>query len=120
MIQAEVDESQPELPQQTRRSSIKTLSTFTTETTANEKRNTNVKLAAKAINGTIVQPGGEFSFNKVVGQRTAEKGYQEAAAYSGSEVDTGTGRWCLPGIFHDVPCGISVRYADHVPKISYL
>ena len=38
------------------------------------------------MNGTIVQPGEEFSFNKVVGQRTAEKGYQAAAAYSSGEV----------------------------------
>ena len=86
VIQAEVNESQPELSAANAKEQYKTLSTFTTETTANEKRNTNVKLAAKAINGTIVQPGEEFSFNKVVGQRTAEKGYQEAAAYSGGEV----------------------------------
>ena len=86
VIQAEVNESQPELSAANAKEQYKTLSTFTTETTANEKRNTNVKLAARAINGTIVQPGEEFSFNKVVGQRTAEKGYQEAAAYSGGEV----------------------------------
>lgn len=86
VIRAEVDESQPELSAANAKEQYKTLSTFTTETTANEKRNTNVKLAARAINGTIVQPGEEFSFNKVVGQRTAEKGYQEAAAYSGGEV----------------------------------
>ncbi len=64
----------------------KTLATFTTNTTSNSKRNTNVRLAAEALNGTIVQPGEEFSFNKVVGQRTAEKGYQAAAAYSSGEV----------------------------------
>ena len=86
VIQAEVNESQPELSAANAKEQYKTLSTFTTETTANEKRNTNVKLAARAINGTIVRPGEEFSFNKVVGQRTAEKGYQEAAAYSGGEV----------------------------------
>ena len=86
VIQAEVSESQPELTVEEARKQYKTLSTFTTKTTANEKRNTNVKLAARAINGTIVQPGEEFSFNKVVGPRTAEKGYQEAAAYSGGEV----------------------------------
>lgn len=55
------------------KASYKTLVTFTTETTDNDKRNTNVRLAAEALNGTIVQPGEEFSFNSVVGQRTAEK-----------------------------------------------
>ena len=85
VIQAEVNETAPELSEADAREQYQRLSTFTTETTANEKRNTNVKLAAQAINGTIVQPGEEFSFNKVVGPRTAEKGYQEAA-YSGGEV----------------------------------
>lgn len=64
----------------------KTIAAFTTETTSNQKRNTNVRLAAEALNGTIVQPGEEFSFNQAVGQRTAEKGYQEAAAYSSGAV----------------------------------
>ena len=120
VIQAEVNESQPELSAANAKEQYKTLSTFTTETTANEKRNTNVKLAARAINGTIVRPGEEFSFNKVVGQRTAEKGYQEAGCLQWRRGRTGTGRWCMPGIFDDVPCGIPVRYADHVPKIPYL
>ena len=64
----------------------KTLETFTTNTTSNPKRNTNVRLAAEALNGTIVQPGEEFSFNQVVGPRTEEKGYQAAAAYNSGEV----------------------------------
>ena len=68
------------------KASYKTIATFTTETTDNNKRNTNVRLAAEALNGTIVQPGEEFSFNSVVGQRTAEKGYQEAAAYNSGAV----------------------------------
>lgn len=64
----------------------KTLGTFTTNTTSNAKRNTNVRLAAEALNGTIVQPGEEFSFNQVIGPRTEEKGYQAAAAYNSGEV----------------------------------
>ncbi|MEI3181964.1 MAG: VanW family protein [Lachnospiraceae bacterium] len=64
----------------------KTLETFTTNTTSNPKRNTNVRLAAEALNGTIVQPGEEFSFNQVIGPRTEEKGYQAAAAYNSGEV----------------------------------
>ena len=68
------------------KASYKTLVTFTTETTDNNNRNTNVRLAAEALNGTIVQPGEEFSFNSVIGQRTAEKGYQEAAAYNSGAV----------------------------------
>lgn len=72
--------------QEATKKQYKTLASFTTETTANPKRNTNVKLAAQALNGTIVRPGQEFSFNKTIGERTAERGYQEAAAYNSGEV----------------------------------
>ena len=64
----------------------KIIASVTTKTTSNELRNTNVKLAAAAVNGTVLPPGEEFSFNTVVGQRTAEKGYKPAAAYNQGEV----------------------------------
>ena len=62
-----------------------TIGYFKTHTTASESRNTNVRLAAAAINGKIVEPGETFSFNETVGRRTAEKGYKEAPAYSNGE-----------------------------------
>ena len=86
VIHAEFLEIPPELSLSAAKEQYRTLASFTTETTSNEKRNTNVRLAAEALNGTILQPGEEFSFNAAVGQRTAEKGYQSAAAYSGGEV----------------------------------
>ena len=86
VIAVEADTVQPEYSEAEARARYEKLATFTTETTANEKRNTNVRLAAEAINGTIVKPGEEFSFNKIVGPRTAEKGFQEAAAYNSGEV----------------------------------
>ncbi|MCR4907289.1 MAG: VanW family protein [Lachnospiraceae bacterium] len=61
---------------------FKVMSTYTTHTTSNAKRNTNVELAAKAVNGTIILPGETFSYNEVVGPRTEEKGYQQAPAYA--------------------------------------
>lgn len=47
-------------------------------TAADESRTHNLKMAAAALNGLIVEPGGEFSFNKHVGPRVPEKGYMEA------------------------------------------
>ena len=49
----------------------------------NPKRTENLRLACEAINGTILGPGDVFSFNEIVGERTAEKGYQPATVYSG-------------------------------------
>ncbi len=77
---------EPEITQASAQSLYKTIGTYTTNTTANSKRNTNVKLAAQKLNGTIVQPGQELSFNDTVGERTEAKGYQSAAAYNNGEV----------------------------------
>ena len=54
--------------------------------TDNENRNTNLRLACEALNGLILQPGEEFSYNETLGERTAEKGYKSAPAYSGNKL----------------------------------
>ena len=46
----------------------------------------NIKLASEAINGLVLNPGEEFSYNDVVGERTIARGYQSAGAYSNGEV----------------------------------
>ena len=55
------------------------LSTFTTQILDTDPaRMENLRLCTMAIDGKTVEPGGTFSFNETVGQRTAEKGYKEA------------------------------------------
>lgn len=61
------------------------LGTYTTNTTTNAARNTNIQLACDAVNGTIIEPGEQFGYNEVVGERTEGKGYQFATAYSNGE-----------------------------------
>lgn len=57
------------------------LSTFTTTyASSNKPRVNNIHLLADALDGTLLAPGQVFSFNETIGQRTAEKGYQEANA----------------------------------------
>ncbi|MBQ6845682.1 MAG: VanW family protein [Oscillospiraceae bacterium] len=55
------------------------------------ERTSNVRLAAKYINGTILNPGEEFSYNKVVGPRTKERGFKAAAIFASGEVVDGIG-----------------------------
>jgi vancomycin resistance protein YoaR len=43
-----------------------------------ESRMNNINIAAEKINNKILQKGEEFSFNKVVGRRTEDKGYEYA------------------------------------------
>lgn len=63
----------------------------------NVPRTNNVRLASAAIKGTILNPGEEFSYNNVVGERTTERGYQSAGAYSGNEIiDEVGGGVCQP------------------------
>ncbi len=58
----------------------------TTFSTSNTNRTTNIKLASNKINGVVLMPGEEFSYNKVVGQRTAIAGFKAAAAYVSGKV----------------------------------
>ena len=57
-----------------------------TKHNTNENRNTNLRILCAALNGKIIQPGEEFSYNETLGERTAEKGYMPAPAYSGSRL----------------------------------
>lgn len=67
-------------------------STYTSRYVNNKDRTTNLRIASKAINGTILQPGETFNFNNVVGKRTEAKGYKSAHVFAGSnEVVMGTG-----------------------------
>lgn len=68
------------------------LSTFFTQyDEKNKDRNTNLKIAASKIDGTILLPGEEFSYNKIVGARSIEAGYKEAKIYQNGQVIDGLG-----------------------------
>ncbi|MCI6374952.1 MAG: VanW family protein [Clostridiales bacterium] len=69
------------------------VSSFTTTTTKDNDRNTNIAISAAALNGRVVMPGETLSFNGCTGQRTGEKGYREAGAIAGGVLvdDTGGG-----------------------------
>jgi len=66
-------------------SSFTMIAAYTTETTKDSNRNTNIDLACKAINGTALLPGQTFSFNETTGQRTVEKGYRSAGAIAAGQ-----------------------------------
>lgn len=63
------------------------LSKYTTIYDAgNTSRSTNIAIAARTINGKIILPGETFSYNKVLGNTTKEKGYQLGGAYQNGKV----------------------------------
>ena len=71
------------------------LSTTTTTVSGTGARKGNVKLAGAAVNGLVLNDGDVFDYNQVVGKRTVERGYGEAATYvNGETVNTVGGGIC--------------------------
>lgn len=56
----------------------------------------NFLTAARALDGKIIKPGETFSFNRVIGPRTYQRGYLPAPSYLGqSKIETNGGGICL-------------------------
>lgn len=86
VIAAEGKEVAPKITEAQAKEMYKVIGTYTTTTTANSARNKNIELASEALNGVILQPGEEFSFNKATGERSTAKGYRPAGAYLNGEL----------------------------------
>ncbi len=85
-----------ELPARTTKSELgiddisHVLGTFTTRFPVGDKdRNFNLKLAASKLNGVVLQPGVEWSFNGTVGDRTEKEGYKIAHVITAGEMVDG-------------------------------
>lgn len=62
------------------------LASYSTYGGGTSERCSNLSLAAQSCDGTILLPGETFSYNATLGERTLERGYQYAGAYSDKEV----------------------------------
>lgn len=63
------------------------LSQFSTSfTSSGYNRSNNIILSSAKLNGLVLMPGEEFSYNQTVGQRTRAAGFREAGAYSNGKV----------------------------------
>ncbi len=54
------------------------IGTFTTRYEPGQPRVANIRRIARAIDGTVIAPGAQFSLNGLAGERSAAKGYVEA------------------------------------------
>ena len=57
----------------------------------NPDRNVNIRLAQQRLNHAVVMAQKDFSFNKYVGTRTADKGYKPAPSYFENKLEQSTG-----------------------------
>jgi vancomycin resistance protein YoaR len=67
------------------------VSSYTTTYGGTPGRLHNVQLVARLIDDHLIKPGETFSFNGTTGERTAEKGFQEAPVIINGELQNGLG-----------------------------
>ena len=68
------------------------IASYSTRYNAWERDRTyNLKIACKAIDGTLIKPGATFSYNKVVGPRLKENGFRDAKMFVDGQIESGTG-----------------------------
>ncbi|MBI1756916.1 MAG: VanW family protein [Fimbriimonas ginsengisoli] len=68
------------------------LATFTTHFPVWKiSRNNNIRVAAGKLNGTVLMPGEQISFNTTVGRRTIRAGFQDAGIFKNGKHDHGIG-----------------------------
>ena len=61
------------------------MSSYKTYYSGTSDRITNLQLGVKALDGTLVPPGGTFSLNDAIGERTIERGFRSAPVIIGNE-----------------------------------
>ena len=101
------------------------IGSYTTDySTSTENRKENIRIASEKINGFILSPGEVFSFNNVVGPRTADRGYKIAAGYSGTSIveDLGGGICQVSSTLYNavVFADLEIVYrTNHTMPVSY-
>ena len=95
----------------------------TSYATSGHGRRTNVELAAKALDGVRVLPGEQFSFNKTVGVRSAEKVFPTHRTSSPYPVriECKAGNGNLTAKLYGFPYytdGLSVKFVSNLIKVT--
>ena len=98
------------------------VSTFTTQFPYNPPRTNNMKIAAAALNSTIVRAGARFSLNGILGERTPAKGYQRAPViYAGRlEIAYGGGVSQVSTTLFNAVFFSGVRIEKYTPHSFYI
>lgn len=92
IINAEVKEVSPIITKEELSTINAIISSYETKYSITEgERAYNIGLATKAISGTLIMPGETFSFNKIVGKRTPERGYKQAPIIIDNKLEKGDG-----------------------------
>ena len=79
----------------------------------------NLRIAARRLDGLVLRPGGEFSFNRVVGPRTWARGYRPAPSYLGgdSPATLGGGICLLSSALYQAALKAGLKIEQRVPHL---
>lgn len=69
----------------------KEIASFSTNLKGDKARRNNISITCNTINGTTIAPGETFSFNKIVGSPSPDKGYMEADVFVNKKTEKGYG-----------------------------
>lgn len=91
-INAPIEEVEPKVKAESLRNiNAKIAGAETQYRNSDSGRATNIELGAKTINGLLMMPGDVFSFNELVGDTTADKGYKDAGIIVNNQLTKGLG-----------------------------
>lgn len=98
----------------------KKITSFTSHHPCCAPRVTNIQVAAKTMNGTVVEPGRVFSLNDVVGPRTEARGFVSAPVFYGEFTeDFGGGVSQLATTTYNAAFWAGFEIVTHKPHTIY-
>ena len=95
---------------------------FTTPYDCCPPRVANIKRAARDLDGMTIPPGGRFSMNEALGERTIEAGYVAAPSISGAELvdSVGGGISQVATTLYNAAFFAGLRLVAHTPHSFYI
>ncbi len=92
---------------------------------SSDNRINNIELVANKLNGHVILPGEEFSYNGYVGERTVEAGFKSADAYVNGQVrpEIGGGICQVSSTLYNAVLGAQLEITDrtgHMFAVGYL
>jgi vancomycin resistance protein YoaR len=95
---------------------------FTTPYDCCPPRVTNIRRAARDLDGMTIPPGGRFSMNEALGERTLENGYVGAPSISGAELvdSVGGGISQVATTLYNAAFFSGLRLVAHTPHSFYI
>ncbi len=98
------------------------VSEFTTYFPYAEYRNINIGRAADIVNGTLLEPGEQFSLNGIVGERTRENGFTEGFIISNGilKLDLGGGVSQMATTTFNAMFFAGLKDIEHKPHSFYI